>query len=61
MSTSDPQPPRVDPADPSSEEARDAGAPGGTPREAVNDDLPLPNDPVDGGLAGDDLVGEAPD
>ena len=34
-----------------------------THREDVNDDLPLPNDPVDasGLLSADDLNGEAPD
>ena len=35
----------------------------GTPRQDVNDALPLPNDPVDatGLLTAEDLTGEAPD
>jgi hypothetical protein len=33
----------------------------GTPREAVNDALPLPNDPVDHMLGANDLNGEPPD
>lgn len=48
-----------------SAEAKEVGDDTGqaTPREDVNDNLPLPNDPVDatGLLTADDLNGEAPD
>jgi hypothetical protein len=43
------------------ERLRDPEAPGGTGLDDVNDVLPLPNEPADGGLSGDDLNGETPD
>jgi hypothetical protein len=48
--------------EPDADEAA-AAAEQGTPRDDVNDALPLPNDPVDasGLLTPADLTGEAPD
>jgi hypothetical protein len=63
VSSTDPQHPSAapDPLDLASVLGRDPRAPGGTGDDDVNDVLPLPNDPRDGGLSGDDLNGETPD
>jgi hypothetical protein len=60
MSTPEPQQPNESPDE--ADEADDVPVGTGTPRDEVNDSLPLPNDPVDHvGVSADDLTGEAPD